>query len=251
MKTSKLFIALAFGAALVACGPKGGDAAVEGEKTAADFKVSKAVKDSVSYLLGINYGTFLKGYDFGDDLNYNEMVKGIKDFMKAEGDFRDPEFNDQFKISPDRINDMFNSYLENRRNMKIAQNKEKEASFLAKNAKDPKVQTTMSGLQYTVIEKGSDVVAGPADTVWVKYKGTLLDGTVFDETKGDEPVQLTLNRVIKGWTEGLQLVGEGGQIKLFIPAELGYGERGTQGIEPYSTLLFDVTVTKVGKVAAE
>ena len=82
---------------------------------------------------------------------------------------------------------------------------------------------------------------GPKDTVKVNYKGTLLDGTVFDETKG-EPVQLMLNRVIPGWTEGIQLVGEGGKIKLFIPAE---GERGQQGIEPNSTLLFDVEVVEV------
>lgn len=250
MKANKLFIALVLGASMVACGPKGENTAVEGEKSAADFKVSKSVKDSVSYLLGINYGTFLKGYDFGEDLNYAEMVKGIKDFMKAKGDFRDPDFNDQFKISPDKINDMFNSYLENRRNYKIAVNKGKESAFLEKNAKDPQVQSSESGLQYIIIDKGNDVVAGPADSVWVKYRGTLLDGTVFDETK-DEAVQLMLNRVIKGWTEGLQLVGEGGQIKLFIPSELGYGERGTQGIEPYSTLIFDVTVEKVGKVAAE
>ena len=78
----------------------------------------------------------------------------------------------------------------------------------------------------------------------MNYKGTLLDGTVFDETKG-EPVQLMLNRVIPGWTEGIQLVGEGGKIKLFIPAELAYGERGQQGIEPNSTLLFDVEVVEV------
>lgn len=148
------------------------------------------------------------------------------------------------------MNDLFNSYLEKRHNQTLAVNKEKETKFLEKNAKNADVVTTPSGLQYTILNKGNDVVAGPVDTVWVKYRGTLLDGTVFDETK-EEAVPLQLNRVIRGWTEGLQLIGEGGQIKLFIPYELGYGERGTQGIDPCSTLLFDVTVEKVGKVAAE
>jgi FKBP-type peptidyl-prolyl cis-trans isomerase len=92
------------------------------------------------------------------------------------------------------------------------------------------------------------VKPGPKDTVWVKYKGTLIDGTVFDETPEDaEPARLMLNRVIPAWTEGLQLIGEGGKIQLTVPSKLGYGERGTQGIEPNSTLLFDVELTKVGK----
>ena len=88
------------------------------------------------------------------------------------------------------------------------------------------------------------------DTVWVKYCGKLLDGTVFDETAEDaEPVRMQLNRVIKGWTEGLQLVGEGGEIELYIPSNLAYGEQGNQAIEPNSTLIFNVKVDKVGKVA--
>jgi FKBP-type peptidyl-prolyl cis-trans isomerase FkpA/FKBP-type peptidyl-prolyl cis-trans isomerase FklB len=84
--------------------------------------------------------------------------------------------------------------------------------------------------------------------VWVHYKGTLLDGTVFDEVAADaEPIRLTLNRVVPGWTEGLQLIGEGGKIDLYIPAELGYGEQGNQAIGPNSVLTFNVELTKVGK----
>ena len=80
----------------------------------------------------------------------------------------------------------------------------------------------------------------------MNYKGTLLDGTVFDEVAPEmDPIDLPLNRVIPGWTEGLQLVGEGGLVKLYIPSRLGYGERGTQGIEPNSTLIFDVEVVEV------
>ena len=255
MKTNKFFAALLMGAAVVACAPKGETApAAEGEgavKTAKDYQASKAQIDSVSYLVGINFGSFIKGYDFGD-LNYSQIKKGIADFLKAKGNFRDPEFNEQFKISPEQMNDLFNRYLEGRRNQKLLANKEAGEKFLAENAKKEGVQVTESGLQYIIEEPGNDVKAGPKDTVWVNYKGTLLNGDVFDQTpEGAEPIQMQLDRVIKGWTEGLQLVGEGGKIKLFIPAELAYGEPGNQGIEPNSTLIFDVTVSKVGKVAEE
>ena len=87
---------------------------------------------------------------------------------------------------------------------------------------------------------------GPQDTVWVRYKGSLLDGTVFDQVAEDaEPIRLTLNRVVAGWTEGLQLIGEGGKIDLYLPSELGYGEQGNQTIPGNSALIFNVELTKV------
>ena len=154
----------------------------------------------------------------------------------------------QFKVDPNQMNDLFNRYLENRRQGVAAAAKEKGEKFLADNAKKDGVETTESGLQYKILEPGSDVKPGPQDTVWVRYKGTLIDGTVFDQVDEDaDPIRLTLNRVVPGWSEGLQLVGEGGKIQLFIPSELGYGEQGTQGIPGNSTLLFDVELTKVGK----
>jgi FKBP-type peptidyl-prolyl cis-trans isomerase len=86
------------------------------------------------------------------------------------------------------------------------------------------------------------------DTVWVRYKGTTLDGETFDEVPADaDSVRFTLQRVVKGWQEGMKLIGEGGKIKLFVPSELGYGERGNQGIEPNSTLVFDIDLAKVSK----
>ena len=260
MKTTKILFALMMGAAVVACTPKPVEATSEegateeaaAPKTLKDYQPTKAEIDSVSYLIGINFGSFIKGYNFGDNLNYSQVVKGIKDFVAAKGSYRDPEFNNQFKINPEKMNDLFNAYLEKRHNYTLLLNKEKEAKYLAENKKKAGVVETESGLQYTIVEPGNDVKAGPVDTVWVKYKGTLLDGTVFDETPADaEPVMLTLDRVVKGWTEGLQLVGEGGKIQLTIPAALGYGENGNQGIEPNSTLLFDVEVVKVGKKAVE
>ncbi len=242
MKATKFLAVLLIGLAFAACTGK------PGEQLPKEFQPSKATVDSVSYLLGINFGSFMANYDFGKDMNYSEIVRGIKDFVNAEGDFQDPDFVKQFKVDPNQMNDLFNRYLENRRQGVAAAAKEKSEKFLADNAKKADVVTTESGLQYKILEPGSDVKPGPQDTVWVRYKGTLIDGTVFDQVAEDaDPIRLTLNRVVPGWTEGLQLVGEGGKIQLFIPSELGYGEQGTQGIPGNSALLFDVELTKVGK----
>ena len=242
MKATKFFAVLLIGLAFAACTGK------PGEQLPKEFQPSKATVDSVSYLLGINFGSFMANYDFGKDMNYSEIVRGIKDFVNAEGDFQDPDFVKQFKVDPNQMNGLFNRYLENRRQGVAAAAKEKSEKFLADNAKKADVVTTESGLQYKILEPGNDVKPGPQDTVWVRYKGTLIDGTVFDQVAEDaDPIRLTLNRVVPGWTEGLQLVGEGGKIQLFIPSELGYGEQGTQGIPGNSTLLFDVELTKVGK----
>ena len=257
MKTNKFFFALALAAGIVACTPKpaepavdGDDAAVESVKTLKDFTPSKAEIDSVSYLIGVNFGSFIKGYDFGD-INYSKMIAGIKDFVAAKGDFRDPDFGKQFKISPDLINQTFNNYLEKRHNYKLLANKEKGEKWLAANAKKAGVQQTESGLQYKIIEPGDENLKPVAtDTVVVRYKGSHLDGTVFDETaEGADPARFTLNSVIAGWTEGMQLIGEGGHIELYVPANLAYGESGRPGIEPNSTLIFDIILEHVGKPA--
>ncbi len=257
MKTVKLIFALALGASIAACTPKPAEPAVDGEqakenvaeaaKTLKDFTPSKAEIDTVSYLLGVNFGSFLKGYNFGD-VNFAKVVAGMKDYVNAKGDYRDPDFNSQFKISPELINDSFNAYLEKRHNYTLLANKEKGEKFLAANLKKEGVQETESGLQYKIIEAGNDVKPAATDTVWVKYKGTHIDGTVFDQTPEDgDAVRFPLNSVVAGWTEGLQLIGEGGHIELYVPANLAYGEQGRPGIDPNSTLIFDVTLEKVGK----
>ena len=208
--------------------------------------------DSVSYLIGIDFGSFIKGYNFGKDLNYAEIKKGMMDFINAEGNQRDPEFNNQFKINPMEMNRLFNDFLTKRNEYEAAVNKAEGEKFMQDNKMKDGVVSTDSGLQYRIMEAGNDVKPGPKDTVFVQYTGTLLDGTVFDESdKEKDPVRFTLNRVIKGWTEGLQHVGEGGKIQLFVPDSLAYGARRTGNIGPNSTLLFDIEVVKVGKVPAE
>jgi FKBP-type peptidyl-prolyl cis-trans isomerase len=183
-----------------------------------------------------------------DDFNMNELKKGIADFLKAEGQPFDPGFEKQFKVNPNEMNEIINGYLTARQEYKAAVNHAKEEAFLAENAKNEGVQTTESGLQYKLVSAGADYKVQPQDTVWVSYKGTLIDGTVFDQ---NDSTRFIANRVIKGWTEGLGLLGEGGEATLYIPAELAYGERGNRGIAPNSTLIFDVKVHKVGQFVEE
>ncbi|MCQ2157167.1 MAG: FKBP-type peptidyl-prolyl cis-trans isomerase [Bacteroidales bacterium] len=254
MKTNKLVLAAALGLLAVACAPKSqqaeaqtaaGTEAVK-KVDANDYLPSKALKDTVSYLLGINFGSMIKSYDFGD-VNYSQLVKGMKDFINAKGNQAAPEFVDQFKINPDLMNTIFDSYLSDRARYKEIVNSEKEEAFLKANLKKEGMVETASGLQFRVADPGNDNKPADFDTVWVRYKGTLLDGTVFDECTEDmEPVSFPLNRVIRGWSEGMKQIGEGGKIELYIPSSLGYGAQGTRGIEPYSTLIFNVELIKVG-----
>ena len=239
MKISKIFAIASAVVLMVACGSP-----VEGSKETKALLPSKSLTDSTSYLVGINFGSWLKGNNFGE-INYDQMMKGLKDFVNAKGDIqRDTNFFKQFKVDPNQMQEVLDNFLNKRRAYTAALNTEKGEDFIAKFLKEDGVQQTESGLAYQIIEAGSDKKAvSDQDTVWVDYKGTLIDGTVFDE---NQDINFTLNRVITGWAEGLKLVGEGGKVKLVIPGELAYGERGNRGIEPNSTLVFDVTLNKVG-----
>ena len=203
--------------------------------------------DSVSYLIGVTFGSFLKGNNFAEnlnELNMAEVKKGMQAFLKAEGTPYDENFGEQFDIDPNEMGRVLNGFLAKKQAYKAAVNLEKGKAFLAANAKKANVDETASGLQYTIVAEGAAEKVGPQDTVWVNYKGTLLDGTVFDE---NDSTKFVANRVIKGWTEGLGLLGEGGKATLYIPSDLAYGERGNRNIEPNSVLVFDVEVLKVGK----
>ena len=241
MKALRIFAAALVAAFAISCGSASDNVKVDVELP------SQAEVDSVSYLIGINFGSFIKGNNFAEDLkdlNMNEIKKGMADFIAAEGSPYDAEFGKQFKIDLDKMGDILNNYLSKKQAYKAALNLAKEKEFLSANAKKTNVDTTASGLQYTIVAPGADEKIAPEDTVWVNYKGTLLDGTVFDE---NDSTKFIANRVIRGWTEGLGLLGEGGKATLYIPAELAYGERGNRNIEPNSTLIFDVEVLKVGK----
>jgi len=130
-----------------------------------------------------------------------------------------------------------------------AENLLKGADFLATNQTVEGVETLPSGLQYLVLQKGSGAVHPRAkDRVKVHYHGTLLDGTVFDSSVDrGQPIEFGLNQVIKGWTEGLQLMVVGEKARLFIPSGLAYGNRGSGAIKPGSTLVFDVELLGINE----
>ena len=248
MKTIKLFAIAAISAAMLASCKATPDVDVE--------MPSSDQVDSVSYLIGVNFGYFLKANNFAaklSDINMTAVKAGMNDFINAKGRMDSEEFKAGFKIDPDTMNDVFNEYIEKRNAYIAAVNAKEGESFLEKKYNEGGVEKTESGLLYEIIEDGDEVKAGPADTVWCHYTGTLIDGTKFDGTEPDgEPARFTLDRVIKGWTEGMQLVGQGGKIKLYIPADLAYGERPMGStIKPNSTLIFDVEITKVGKKPVE
>ncbi len=128
-----------------------------------------------------------------------------------------------------------------------AENKAAGEKFLTDNAAKPGVTTTASGLQYQVFTEGTGASPKASDEVTVHYKGTTIDGKEFDSSYSrNAPATFPLNRVIAGWTEGLQLMKEGAKYRFFIPSNLAYGERGAgRDIGPNSTLIFDVELIKV------
>jgi FKBP-type peptidyl-prolyl cis-trans isomerase FkpA/FKBP-type peptidyl-prolyl cis-trans isomerase FklB len=129
-------------------------------------------------------------------------------------------------------------------------NKDKGEKFLAENKSKPGVKTTASGLQYLVLTEGKGKSPKATDTVTVHYKGTLIDGTQFDSSYDrGQPAEFPLDRVIKGWTEGLQTMKVGGKSRLFVPSDIAYGPQGRPGIPPNSTLIFDVELVDIAKPA--
>jgi FKBP-type peptidyl-prolyl cis-trans isomerase len=124
--------------------------------------------------------------------------------------------------------------------------KEKNEAYLADNAKKDGVSVTSSGLQFRSLKPGTGKAPGPTSVVTVHYTGKLINGKKFDSSVGGDPISFPLNRVIPGWTEGLQLMKEGETAELVIPQDLGYGARGAPGaIPPYQTLVFEVELIKV------
>lgn len=248
MKTTRIFAAILVTALAMSCKSNNG--------IKVDVELpSSAEVDSVSYLIGVNFGSFLKGNSFCDDLselNMSQIKKGMQDFLKAEGNMYSPEFGEQFKINPDQMGRILNGYLGKKNEYKAAYNKAAGEKFLAENLAKGEVDTTATGLQYIIHEEGEGARVQPTDTVWVYYSGKTIDGNEFDGNMGaEEPTRFVANRVIKGWTEGLGFLGDGGKATFYIPSDLAYGERGNRGIEPNSVLIFDVEVVRVGRVVSD
>ena len=195
--------------------------------------------DTISYALGMYYGKMVTSSPFGE-LNLNQMKKGFKDVLNEE----------ETMLEEQDIVMLIQSYLRDRMAYESERSLEEGEKFLAANKEKEGVVETESGLQYKIEVEGTGIAPEETDTVEVNYEGRLIDGTVFDSSYDrGESVRFPLNRVIKGWTEGLTYAKEGGKIQLYVPAELGYGQRGSGPIPGNSTLIFDIELVKVYKAA--
>ena len=190
--------------------------------------------DSVSYLVGYSFGMQLMQKDFGP-LDCSQIIRGIQ---AAYGGV---------EIDYELFQQSITSFLERRRDAVAAEMRQRSNEMLSANAQREGVVTTVSGLQYKIIRLGSEVKPTEKDIVIANYEGKNLDGKVFDSSyERGAAAKFPLDGVIKGWMEGLQLIGEGGEIMLWIPAELAYGERGVSGdIRPNEALSFKIELISV------
>ena len=204
-------------------------------------------KSKLSYAIGMDIGQSLQ--TLAADLDRAVLMMALNDRL----DGADAKLNDEEAAKVKQA--FFTQQAETRAaEQKIAADKNVSAgaAFLLENAKKEGVTTTASGLQYEVLTKGAGDSPNAADKVTVHYKGTLIDGTEFDSSYArGEPVTFPLNGVIKGWTEGVQLMAIGSKFKFVLPSDLAYGERGAGAkIGPNSVLVFEVELLGIGDVKA-
>ncbi|MBR4571916.1 MAG: FKBP-type peptidyl-prolyl cis-trans isomerase [Prevotella sp.] len=198
--------------------------------------------DKLSYALGLGIGTQLRQMG-AESLNIDDFAQAIKDSIAGTEQIKAAEAQ---KI----VQDFFIEQEKKQRAATAEKGKVMKAEgekYLAENAQKPGVITTASGLQYMVLKEGDGKSPKATDSVMCHYEGFLTDGTVFDSSvQRGTPATFPLQGVIKGWTEGLQLMKEGGKTRFFIPYNLAYGESGAAGsIPPYATLIFDVELIEV------
>lgn len=223
-----------------AIGNKLGATASTASSTTINAQSSETAKVgySVGYMMGMNVKEGAK------DLNVADINQGISDGYSGK----------QSVLTRDQMEKVVTDYQQKQMQQMLQGNLAKGQAFLAENAKKPNIKTTASGLQYEILKEGNATKPKATDTVSVQYEGKLLDGKVFDSSAqhGGQPVEFPLNQVIPGWTEGVQLMGEGAKYRFYIPANLAYGEQGAPqgGIEPNSVLIFDIELLKVNPPAS-
>jgi FKBP-type peptidyl-prolyl cis-trans isomerase len=197
----------------------------------------KTESDSLSYAIGVNMGYNIKNSKI-DDLNVLAVANGIMDVKDGKKDVMTSEKSIQ----------IIQKFLAKQQEKIGMKNLEDGKKFLEENAKKEGVVSDPSGIQYKVVQEGTGVFPTETDVVKVHYKGSLTDGTEFDSSyKRNEPSEIPLNGVIKGWAIGLQKMKVGSKYTLWIPAELGYGERGGGPIGPNQVLVFEIELLEIVK----
>jgi len=192
--------------------------------------------ESISYALGILFAKNLQDQGL-EEISSDDMSKGLAEQMAGNA-----------TLTPEAANALVGEFFQAKKEAQGAAYRTECENFLTDNAKNKEVQVTDSGLQYTHMNEGTGDAPTAESTVTVHYRGTLLDGTEFDSSYSrGEPISFPLSGVIKGWTEGLQLMKPGGKTKFFIPQELAYGANPNPNgpIPPYAALIFEVELISV------
>ena len=191
--------------------------------------------NQVSYALGMSIGHQLQQMN-ATELNIEDFAKGIKDVFGGKTEMTEAEAQAAVQ-----------GFFQQKAKEQADTAKSEGETFLTENAKKENVVTLPSGLQYEVLREGNGRKPDATDKVECHYEGTLINGQVFDSSyQRGETATFGLNQVIKGWTEGLQLMQEGAKYRFFIPYNLAYGEQGAgRSIPPFATLIFDVELIKV------
>nr|WP_314425258.1 FKBP-type peptidyl-prolyl cis-trans isomerase [uncultured Erwinia sp.] len=204
-----------------------------------------------AYALGASLGRYMENSlkeqeKLGIALDKTQLIAGVQDAFAGKSKLSDQEIEQTLQSFEGRVKGAAQAKMEK----DAKENATKGDAFAAKFAKEKGVKKTETGLLYKVEKAGSGDAPKDSDTVVVNYKGTLIDGSEFDNsyTRG-EPLSFRLDGVIPGWTEGLKQVKKGGKIKLVIPPNLAYGKNGVPGIPANSTLVFDVELLDIKSAA--
>ncbi|MGP4714782.1 MULTISPECIES: FKBP-type peptidyl-prolyl cis-trans isomerase [unclassified Psychrobacter] len=231
--------ALASAMVLVGCSTNNGNQEAAAQSVA--ITEQSTANEKVGYSLGFMMAEGNK--EAVDDLNLDTFEMGFRDgYDGKESALTQEQMQEVLMTYQKEQEEKFVQDMQNQ----AVENKAAGEAFLTANAAKEGVMTTDSGLQYKVLEAGTGQSPKATDVVEVNYEGKLIDGTVFDSSyERGESVEFPLNQVIAGWTEGLQLMKEGGKYEFYIPGDIAYGEAGNAGIEPNSTLIFVVELIDV------
>ncbi|NKI75633.1 FKBP-type peptidyl-prolyl cis-trans isomerase [Dickeya sp. CFBP 2040] len=207
----------------------------------------KSDEEAAAYALGASLGRYMDNSlkeqeKLGIKLDKQQLIQGVQDAFADKSKLSDEEIEKTLQAFEGQVKAAAQAKMQ----QDAKDNADKGTKYRDAFAKEKGVKKTESGLLYQVEKEGTGAAPKDSDTVVVNYKGTLVDGSEFDNSyKRGEPLSFRLDGVIPGWTEGLKHVKKGGKIKLVIPPALAYGEAGVPGIAPNSTLVFDVELLDI------